>query len=223
MRRIKLAIVDDDQLIVSLLNDFFIRNTAFEVLLTANSGEEFLETLPSGPLPDVVILDLKMKAMNGAEVTQLLKDNYPTIRTVVMSSHYQKSFMGFMMKSGVSAFIPKGISPDELLKIVQEVEQRGYYFLPEQLEVIQKQIAKSAPQPILEEVDRLSEREIEVLKLICHQKTAKEIADTLCIAPRTVEGHKNNLFAKTGTKNIAGLVIYAVQHRLIETDQIPLW
>lgn len=223
MRRIKLAIVDDDQLIVSLLNDFFTRNTAFEVSLTANSGEEFLETLPSEPLPDVVILDLKMKAMNGAEVTQLLKDNYPTIRTVVMSSHYQKSFMGFMMKSGVSAFIPKGISPDELLKIVQEVEQRGYYFLPEQLEVIQKQIAKSAPQPILEEVDRLSEREIEVLKLICHQKTAKEIADTLCIAPRTVEGHKNNLFAKTGTKNIAGLVIYAVQHRLIETDQIPLW
>ncbi len=223
MNEISVAIVDDDALIVSLLNDFLQKQEGIRICSTSGSGEEFLEMLEDKKqVPDVLILDLKMKKTSGIEVTAHLKSAYPEIRTIVMSSHYKRSFMGFMLKTGVAAFVPKGISPQQLIEIVNEVYQKGFFFLSDQLEIIREQVSSKAPAPKLIENNSLSEREIEILKLICYQKTAKEIGEQLFIAPRTVEGHKNNLFIKTGAKNIAGLVIFAVQNNFIETADIPL-
>lgn len=221
MNKIRLALVDDDSLITTLLKDFFDKNEAIEVLLTADSGEEFLDQLKDiDQIPDVVVLDLQMKELQGTDVTKILKSDYPTIDTIVMSSHYRRSFMGFMLKAGVSAFIPKGISPNDLTQIIYEVHEKGYYFLADQVDALSSQIASNAPAPAISEQDRLSSREIEVLKLICHQKTAKEIAEELFLSQRTVEGHKNRLLAKTGAKNTAGLVIYAIQHQHIDPKSI---
>ena len=223
MKTISLAIVDDDTLIVSLLSSFLQQQNGIDVLFTSESGEDFLEIISTQKtLPDILILDLKMKKIDGIEVTTFLKTNYPSIHIIIMSSHYKKSFMGFMLKTGVSAFIPKGISPLLLVQIIKEVSLKGFYFMSDQLDIIRKQVSSKAPQPKLNQKDNLSEREIEVLKLICFQKTAKEIGEKLFIAPRTAEGHKNNLFVKTGAKNIAGLVIYAMQNKLIEIDGVPL-
>ena len=130
--------------------------------------------------------------------------------------------MGFMLKTGAAAFIPKGISPQELLKIVREVKQKGFYFQPDQLNIIREQVSAKSPEPNIHKKDVLSEREMEILKLICLQKTAKEIGEQLFIAQRTVEGHKNNLYLKTETKNIAGLAIYAIQNNLLKAEEIFL-
>lgn len=223
MTSISLAIVDDDSLIVSLLNDFLQKQDGIDVCLACESGEDFLAKLAAGEkVPDIIILDLKMKKVNGIEVTEFLKSNYPDISIIVMSSHYKRSFLGFMLKTGVAAFVPKEVSPQQLLLIIKEVSQKGFFFLPDQMEVLREQVSSKAPAPKLIEKNSLSEREIEILKLICHQKTAKEIGEQLFIAPRTVEGHKNNLFIKTGAKNIAGLVIYAIQNNLIDSNDIPL-
>ncbi|MDG1334271.1 MAG: response regulator transcription factor [Crocinitomicaceae bacterium] len=223
MNPIPIAITDDDFLIVELLKSHFDRQGQIDVILTANSGEELIALLEKqDQLPQVLLLDLKMKEMDGVEVTNILKVNYPSISVIVMSSHYKLSFMGFMLKSGVSAFIPKGISPDKLLSIVVEVAEKGFFFLPEQLTILRNQISSKSPQPVLHEKNTLSEREVEILKLICQQKTSKEIAEVLFIAARTVDGHKNNLFAKTGAKNVAGLVIYAIQQQLVDTSEIPI-
>ena len=169
-----------------------------------------------------MVLDLNMKGINGVEVTEFLKKNYPSIRVILMTSHYKRSFMGFMLKTGVSAFIPKGISPVQLLEIIKEVYDKGFYFMDDQLGVLREQISHKSPKPTLIEKNKLTEREVEVLKLICFQKTAKEIGAKLFITPRTVEGHKNNLFIKTEARNIAGLVIYAIQNNYIEPNEIPL-
>lgn len=223
MKPIRIAIVDDDALIVELIQSYLGQQNQIDVVLTANSGEEFLPLLNKQEvLPDVVLLDLKMKEMSGVEVTSTLKTAYPNIHVIVMSSHYKLSFMGFMLKSGVAAFIPKGISPVELLSIIQEVAEKGFFFLPEQLTILRNQISSKSPQPVLNDANALSERELEILKLICQQKTAPEIAEILFIATRTVEGHKNNLFAKTGARNVAGLVIYSVQNQLIDPSSILL-
>tara|TARA_B100000809_G_scaffold243810_1_gene269168 strand:+ start:510 stop:1184 length:675 start_codon:yes stop_codon:yes gene_type:complete len=223
MDKITLALVDDEALIVTLLSSFFTQQNDIEVCLTSNSGEEFLEELAKQEiLPEVLILDLKMKAKSGIDVLEILKESYPSINTIIMSSHYNKSFMGFMLKTGAAAFIPKGISPQELLKIVKEVKQTGFYFQPDQLEIIREQVAKKTPTPNINNNNVLSEREMEVLKLICLQKTAKEIGEKLFIAQRTVEGHKNNLFLKTETRNIAGLAIYAIQNNLVNSEEIFL-
>lgn len=223
MSDISVVLVDDDALIVSLLKDFLQREEGIDVLYTCNKGEALLDALTKeAKLPDVLVLDLNMGGINGAEVTKILKADYPTIKTVIMSSHYKKSFMGFMLKTGVAGFVPKGISPQQLVEIIREVHSKGVFFLPDQLDIIREQLSAKAPQPVLDAQNGLSEREIEVLKLICFQKTAKEIAEQLFLSARTVEGHKNNLFVKTGAKNIAGLVIYAIQNNIIKPEEMPL-
>ena len=223
MNKIPVALVDDDQLIVSLLKDFINQQSNLEVIMTANSHEAFLAILESEAIhPKVLILDLKMKDSSGLETASLLKTRYPDISVVIMSSFYKSQFMGIMLKSGVSAFIPKGLSPESLLTIIHDVAKNGFYFLEEQVNMLRTQISSKSPIPALESKDELTEREIEVLILICHQKTAKEIGEILFISTRTVEGHKNNLFLKTGTKNIAGLVIYSIQNGFIHIDDIAL-
>jgi DNA-binding NarL/FixJ family response regulator len=225
MENIRIAITDDDALIVSLLQGFLHAQEGLEVMFAANSGNELLERLAEFDkerLPNILILDLKMEGMDGIEVTEHLKIHFPDIKIVVVSSHYQRSFMGFMLKTGVSAFLPKGISPVDLVEIIRVVYRQGYYFKEEQLSAVREQISSKSPKPALEEDNTLSEREVEILRLICQQKTSKEIADILFITPRTVDGHKSNLFIKTGAKNVAGLVIYAIQHGIIRVDELPV-
>lgn len=222
MEKITVAITDDDALIVSLLQGYLHGRDGIEVLFTADGGESLLEALKTaGSLPDVLLLDLKMTGMDGIEAAEQVKSSYPAIKIIVISSHYQRTFMGFMLKTGVSAFLPKGISPVELVDIIKTVQRQGYYFKEEQLEALRTQISGRSPKPVLDD-DVLSDREKDVLRLICCQKTAKEIADELFISQRTAEGHKNNLFDKTGAKNLAGLVIYAIQHNVIKVEELPV-
>ena len=223
MEKMTIGIVDDDALIVNLLKSFLEGQDDMEVVMTAANGRDCLSKLKNAEkVPEILLMDLKMDEMNGIETTQVMKKDYPDIKTIIISSHYKVSFMGFMLKTGVCAFAPKGISTTDLLNIIKEVHERGYYFNDDQLEIIRDQLSSKFPKPVLEEENVLSEREIDVLKLLCQQKTAKEIGEKLFITKRTVEGHKNNLFIKTGAKNVAGLVIYAVQNGIINPDNLPI-
>lgn len=223
MEKISVAITDDDTLIVSLLENYLNTTPDITVLFTANGGQALFERLAQGaPLPQVLLLDLRMDGMDGIAVTEKLKVDFPEIKIIVISSHYQKSFMGFMLKTGVSAFLPKGVSPIELVEVIRTVKKQGYFFKDDQLDALREQIPTKAPRPVLQQEELLSDREREVLRLICQQKTAKEIGDELYITQRTAEGHKNNLFAKTGAKNIAGLVIYAIQNEIIRVEELPI-
>ena len=222
MANINVAIVDDDSLIVSLLQGFINNQEGIKVSMTAQCGKSLIEILEkSENIPDVMLLDLKMKGMDGIEISQFLKVNYPSIKIVIISSHYQLSFLGFMLQTGIVAFLPKGVSPNELVKIIKIVYEKGFYFMEEQLEVIKEELSFKSPKPLLEQGSDLTSREIEVLRLLSKQKTAKEIGEILFITQRTVEGHKNNLFIKTGAKNIAGLVIYSIQHNIIKVEDLP--
>lgn len=224
MDTIRIAITDDDGLIVKLLESYLSTQKGFEVIFTAESGGDLIAFLESASvLPDVLLLDLKMKGMDGVEVTRHLKTNFSSIKVIIVSSHYQRSFMNFMLKTGASAFLPKGVSPTLLTEIIPVVHEKGVFFMEDQMEAIREQIAtKSTQKSIFDNGSELSKREIEVLQLISQQKTAKEIGDTLFITARTVEGHKNNLFVKTGAKNIAGLVIYAIQNNYITVEDLPM-
>lgn len=223
MKNIKLGIVDDDALIVNLLKNFLDSQGDLSVIFTASNGRECIDLLEKlDDIPDILLMDLKMDQMNGIDATQHLKQLYSDLKIIIISSHYKVSFMGFMLKTGVAAFAPKGISTTELLMIIREVDQRGYFFDQAQLEIIREQLSTKFPKPILEELNMLSEREFEVLILLCQQKTAQEIGDKLFITKRTVEGHKNNLFVKTGAKNVAGLVIYSVQNGIIKAEDLPI-
>lgn len=218
-----IALADDEELFVQLLQEFLNKQSPISCNLTALSGEELLKKIDKAPIkPDIVVLDLKMKELDGAETATILRNKYPEMKSIVMSSYYKKSFMGYMLRAGVNAFVPKGISPQLLLKVITSVQERGYYFMEEQIEVMRSQIKTKAPKPTLTYQEKLTEREKEVLHLICQQYTAKEIAEKLFVSNRTVEGHKDNLFAKTGARNLAGLVIYAIQNQLVNQGDLPM-
>ncbi|MGB5981309.1 MAG: response regulator transcription factor [Nonlabens sp.] len=221
---ITLSIVDDETLMVSLLSSFFDKQEEFNVIFKAESGEQLIQYLANAEnaVPDILLLDINMKGMSGIDTIPQIKRLYPDLNVIVMSSHYKKNFTGFMLKTGVAAFLPKGISPFKLQEIILEVHEKGFYFMEEQLGVVRKQLSSRSPGPVLDKSQVLSDREIEVLELICQQKKAREIADQLSITHRTVEGHKKHLFAKTETKNIAGLVIFAIQNGLVDLDSMTL-
>lgn len=219
---IKIGLVDDDVLIVSLLHPFLDSQPNISVVLAAHSGKELLGYLEKGrSIPDVLLLDMKMQGMDGVEIAGHLRQHFPSIKIIVISSHYQDSFLSFMIKTGVAAFLPKGVSPKELVHIISQVFANGFYFMEEQMEIVEEHLSVKSPKPLLEQGTALSSRELDVLKLLCKQKTAKEIGEALFINQRTVEGHKNNLFVKTGAKNMAGLVIYAIQHAIIKIEDLP--
>ena len=220
---IRIAIVDDEVLIVMLLCDYFLKHKKILVTLTANDGSTFIDCLRKvESIPDIVLLDLHMKGLNGIDTTTILKKEFPDLKIIVISSYYKKTFMGYMLKLGVNAFLPKGILPEQLAEAIEEVYNKGYYFVEEQIEAMRNQISSKTPAPSFSSEEELSEREIEVLKLICQQYTAQQIADKLFISPRTVEGHKSNLLLKTSARNLAGLVIYAVQKNIINIDDCLL-
>lgn len=223
MEKITIGVVDDDKIITELLLEYFTHFApSFSVLFTANSGEECLFQLNEGKVPKILLLDLKMKGINGLETMQQLKQTHPTIKVVVMSSHYQNSFIGFMMKKGASAYLPKDIAPKKVIEVINNVHQNSIYFSKEQIDTLRNQISSKAPELSLSNANALTDREIEILKLLCLQKTAKEIGEKLFVAPKTVEAHKNSLFAKTGVKNIVGLVIYAIQNEYVDIHELAL-
>jgi len=161
-----------------------------------------------------------MKGLDGVDTTLRLKDKWPDVKVISISSYYKKSFMGYMMRTGVSAFLPKELSPVKLVSVIHEVQNRGYYFLPDQIDIMREQFSNTIPRPEFNKANSiLSDREEEVLRLICKQLTAQEIADKLSVSKRTVDGHRNNIFIKTGVKNLAGLVLYAVKNGIIRLDK----
>lgn len=210
-------------LIVKLLEDFLNSCDNYNVSLTACNGEELIQKInkSDNSIPDILLLDLKMKGMNGIEVINYFRVHFSSVKIIVISSFYQDSSLGFMFKTGASAFLPKGITPSHLKEIITTVYHHGIYFTKKQIDCVRDQISNKTPKPVLNTTE-LSNREIEVLKLICSQKTAKEISEILFIAPKTVEGHKNNIFIKTGAKNIAGMVIFALQKKILNMDDFQI-
>jgi DNA-binding NarL/FixJ family response regulator len=212
--KIKIAVVDDHILfragVVSLLKD----HDQINVIIQASNGKELLSSLKDNR-PDVVLLDIQMPEMNGIQTTQALKELYPDIKIIILTMHNEDEFIYDLMSKGANGFIPKNKSMDTLLEAIYSVMERGYYYNDQITEALIK--GNNGNIKALEYMAEVSltDREVEVVKLICAQKSNKEIAEILDISPRTVDTHKNNIFLKTGAKNVIGVALYAVQTKLI--------
>lgn len=221
--KIKIGIVDDDLLFVQLLKNYIENNGHYQVVLTSTGGHHFLSEQDAASL-DILILDLRMANGDGLEVmSSLLQKEKTETKIIVLSSFYRRSFMGQMLKMGAHAFLSKEIELEELLTVINTVYHTGHYFSSEQMDVMRGQLSNKLPEFQALSKNELTEREVDVLRLVCQQLSTKEIADALFISPKTVETHKTNLMIKTGVKNMAGLVIYAVQNTIINADEIVLF
>ncbi len=223
MSPIKVAITDDQVLfrrgMASIINTF----EGIAIVLEADNGRVLLDTLQTAEvLPDVVLLDLSMPELNGIETTKILHVKYPSIKIIILSVYGEDRFVTHLMELGVNAYLFKNVEPEEVERAIHTVVEKDFYFNEAFLNAMKNRLSNKRQKILLTDniASTLTSREIEVLTLICKQKTAQEIADQLFISVRTVDGHRNNLLEKTAARNSAGLVLFAIKHRLIDPTEL---
>ncbi|MNK62022.1 Transcriptional regulatory protein DegU [compost metagenome] len=213
-RNIKLVLVDDEQLILEGIKMLLSAQKNISVDFMATGGAEILahlETISKDDFPDIAMIDVQMQPMDGFELVEILKKNYPDLKIIILSSHYKSSVLGYMIKLGVSAFLPKNSDKKTFIEAIEMVAQNGMYFTKEDHIMLQTYMnTPSRKKSLFDNEETLSNREIDVVKLICQEKTNQEIADILFLSPRTVESHRQRILDKIGAKNTVGIVIYAV-------------
>jgi DNA-binding NarL/FixJ family response regulator len=213
---IRVAIADDHKIfrkgIVASIGDY----DQVRLVQEASNGKQLLEGLDQYE-PDVVLMDVKMPVMDGVEATGWLKSARPEVKVIALSMYDEDQYVLNMMQAGAKGYLLKNAEPDEILQAVTTVYSRQFYF-NEQLSVclLKKLLSHtSLPQGHLPPTN-LNEREIHILQLVCQEYSNVEIAEKLFLSVRTVEGYRSKLFEKIKAKNIVGLVIYAIKHRLID-------
>ncbi|RTY65270.1 response regulator transcription factor [Flavobacterium sp. LS1P28] len=213
---IQIILVDDEILFRKGISFLLERETNIEIVFEASNGDELISYLRSTKNhPDIIIMDLKMPILNGVEATKIIHKEFPEIKIIALTSYDSKSFVANMIDVGAVSYVIKNATPQELLTTVNEVALKGFYYTEYVMKIIQTNILNTRKTKSNFDSGFLSVRELEVLKLICYQKSTLEIAEQLFISPRTVEGHRNNLLLKTESRNIAGLVVYAVQNEIM--------
>ncbi|MEZ4771536.1 MAG: response regulator transcription factor [Bacteroidia bacterium] len=213
---IQIALADDETLFRKGMRILIESFDGMKIILEAGNGKELLAQLATlNSLPDILLLDLNMPEMNGVETAKALSHRYPEIRIIVLSSFFTKAFILNMIEIGASGYLPKNSMPEAVETAIREVYSKGFAYNDKVLEVMRDSMVKRSKPKISFTAD-LSEREKEVLQLICEQYTAAEIADKLFISIRTVDGHRNNLLQKLNCRNTAGLVVCAIQNELVD-------
>ena len=219
--KIKIILSDDEELFRKGILFLLQREPNFEIIFEASNGEELVEYLNnSNNYPDIILMDLKMPLLNGVEATKIIHKKFPSIKTIALTSYNTQSFIANMINVGASSYLVKNASPKEMIFTINEVFDKGFYYNENVMKVIHQDIISSSQstKSNLDE-DFLTNREKEVLSLICNQLNTAEIAEKLFISPRTVEGHRNNLLLKTESKNMAGLVVFAIQNKIIQINE----
>ena len=211
---IRIALVDDHSLFRKGLKVLLSSRKDFSVVVDAGSGEEFLSLLGEAR-PDVVFMDYAMPEMNGAETTRRALELLPDLKVITLSMFGDNAYYSQMMSSGAKGFLLKDSEFDELVEAVKTVHEGGTYFSASLLASLSNSLRISERQEV-DEQDRLSEREVEILVAICRGLSTQEIADQLFISKRTVDKHRANILEKSGCKNSTSLVVYAIKNGLVE-------
>ncbi len=216
MSKIKIAIADDYKIFREGLKVGFSSDENLEVIFEADNGEELLKALETNT-PDVILMDLKMPIMDGMEATKVIRKKYPDIKVLVVTMYDDDKFIIHLMENGANGYLLKNTEPDEIIKSVYIVYENGYYFNDVvNKALLKKLVLKNNLKPSFNQNVELTERELEVLKLICEEKTAAEIAKDIFLSPRSVEGIRQRLIEKVGVRNTAGLVMFAVKNNMVE-------
>jgi DNA-binding NarL/FixJ family response regulator len=216
MSKIRIAIADDYKIFREGLKVGLSADDDLEVMMEADNGEDLLKALEK-ETPDVILMDLKMPIMDGMEATKEVRKKYPSIKVLVVSMYEDDKFIIHLMENGANGYLLKNTEPDEIRRSIYAVHENGYYFNDlVNKALLKKLVLKNNLKPSFNQNVELSERELEVLKMICEEKTAAEIAKEIFLSPRSVEGIRQRLIEKVGVRNSAGLVMFAVKSGLVD-------
>ncbi len=215
MNNIRVGIADDHKIfrkgVILSLRQYTNINFVFE----AENGEDLLTKLQTEQ-PDLVLMDLRMPGKDGIETTKEVSRNFPDVKILILTMYEDERFVSHLMENGANGYLLKNADPAEIKKAIMEVMVRGFYLNNFVNRVLLKKTAKNKAIPSLNNEIVVSDKEKEVIRLLCMEFTASEIAQKMEISARTVESIKDRLMERFGLKNTAGLVFYAVKNNLID-------
>ena len=211
---LKILLVDDHEIIRDAIRAYFSDSNEMMLAAEASNGAEALELMESNQY-DLILTDINMPILDGLELMKNINRLYPDQKVLVLSMFSENIQIKQMIEYGANGYVLKNVSKNDLFTAIKEIVSGKDYYSKEVYDVLIKSMAKRTPKQRLTVDTALSDREKEILILITQELSNQEIADRLFISIRTVETHKRNLLEKTGCKNVAGLVMYAVEREMV--------
>jgi DNA-binding NarL/FixJ family response regulator len=209
--KIKIAIVDDHRLVIDGIRSLLEDHPSFNIVACSDSSKKMLEILKQQPV-DILLTDITMPEMNGQQLAKEVRKLFPAIKIIALSMSGEGDIVSEMINdSDIAGYLLKNISKEELSAAILKIAGGGIYFDEKVLEELNRY---SNMRKENDEV-HLTQREVEIIRLIEKEMSNKEIADKLFISERTVETHRKNIFRKTKTNSVIGLVKYSYEHKLI--------
>ncbi len=203
------AVVDDHTLLSQAIGNLVGDFVHFSTLYVCKNGQELLERLKEDAKhPHIVLMDINMPIMNGIETTQYLKVKYPNIRVLALSVEENELTILKMLRAGAKGYLMKDTKKEILEEALEQVMEKGYYHTNTIAQILVGSLTKEPTEV------QLSDRQIEFLELACSEMTYKEIADVMCLSPKTIEGYRDSIYEKLHIKNRIGMVLYAIRNNL---------
>lgn len=209
--KITLALVDDHQIVIDGLMSLLKGHEKFRFAFATTDSTEVITKLAETPV-DILLTDVMMPKLPGNELARKVKEKFPEVRILALSMSGQGDLVNEMINDAdISGYVLKNIGKQELVKALEKIATGGIYFSEEVIDELQR----SSQRKKQKEEAHLTDREIEIIRLIEKEYNNKQIAEELFISERTVETHRKNIFRKTNTNSVIGLVKYAYEHKLI--------
>jgi len=216
MANVHVLLVDDHDIVRDGIRSLLEDEIGFNILVEAANGLEALEACQNYDI-DLIIMDISMPKMDGIEATEKITTEFPDLKILALTMMDEDQHIRKMIEAGASGYILKSSDKEEFLEAITAILDGRHYFSHDAAQSVMMDLVKGTGQDSHDPAN-LTERQIEVLELIAKEYTNQEIANELYISIRTVDAHRRNLLQKTGAKNTAGLVTYAIKHNLITLE-----
>lgn len=216
-RPIKVAIADDHALFRAGVRTSLMGKKDVELIAEADNGMQLLNLLKHID-PDVILLDIQMPIMDGIQTLPEIRKLYPHIKVIILSMHNDHSMISKLMEIGANSYLTKNSDSETIYQAIKTCYEQEFFFNELTNKALLSGLRTKRTEPGTPQEINLSDKEISILKLMCEEKTTKEIADIVEISPRTVEAIRDKLKTKTGAKSMAGLVMYALKSGIINQE-----
>jgi DNA-binding NarL/FixJ family response regulator len=210
-RLYSILVVEDHTIYREAIVEILIKTNLTNVVDEAENGKIALAKIESKQY-DIVFLDIEMPELNGIETTRIIKEKYQDIKIIILTSHQYNSKVIELIEMGISAYLLKNTDKQELINAIEKVIEGDLYLSKDVYDVYAKHLIYNTSKS--ENDYHLTEREIEIIKLLCQQLTANEIAEKLFISEQTVKNHRYRIMKKLDTNSVIGIVVFAIRNQI---------
>lgn len=219
-QQIRLMIADDHEIFRDGLALMLSKQKNIQLVGQASDGRELVELLETTPA-DIIMTDLKMPLMDGVTATRILLQKYPDLKIIALSMFDEEDLIVEMLEAGAKGYLLKNADKTEILEAISQVSDDHIFYCRQTSAKLAAMIVKSRFDSGREkEKVTFTDREKEIIKLICQQYTAQQIGEKIFLSKRTVEGHRTRILEKMNVRNTAGVVVFALKHNLISEEEL---